>query len=395
MEPWLVWTIAGSGIAIAVVILLIGTTLQPVATSTVIQGSSNAEPDINTRTANLLELDPLTRVHVTAPGFTLTSQAGKPLHLSDFRGEAVVLSFNDDRCTDLCTLLAQDVLQADHDLGTESSKVAFVSINANPFYPSSADLNTWDEQHGLADTSNWKFGTGSPQTLKSLAHAYGVPVDLNQATKTITHGSELFFIDPSGVEKAIGQFGTESADTTAFAHAMAQMAVDTLPKADRPPVAGRGLPAPTSSGTQLGATPAPVVLPGLDHADTSISTSSDRGKYTVLNFWSSTCTACATELPALEAEHRSLGSRVAFLGIDVSDIGTAARESAARAGITYPLVTDPTGTTAGHFAISGLPFTVVLDSQGKVIIRHPGIITQHQLDYLLRTVDTSIPAAAN
>ena len=44
-----------------------------------------------------------------------------------------------------------------------------------------------------------------------------------------------------------------------------------------------------------------------------------RGKPLVVNFFSSTCAPCRTEMPALEAVHRSLGDSVTFLGMDVQD----------------------------------------------------------------------------
>ncbi|RKR74425.1 redoxin domain-containing protein [Frondihabitans australicus] len=385
-ERWLIWTIAGSVVAAALVVVLVMGQVLSVAAS-----ADDVAPHLDQRTARLLEYDALTHVHEKAPAFTLTDQHGRPMSLSSYRGEAVVLSFNDDECTDLCTLLAQDVRVANNDLGQASSKIAWVSINTNPYYPSSADVAQWTDQHGLGSASNWHFGTGSPAALSALAKAYGVPIDLDASTKTVTHGAELFFISPSGVERAIGQFGTESADTSAFGHGLAQAADDLLPASQQEAVAGAGVPATTSGGTEIGATPSPVTLSSLTGTG-RVSTSADRGRYTVLNFWSSSCAACVRELPALEAEHRALGSSVAFYGVDVSDPAKAGRAFAESHRVTYPLGADTSGAVAGAFQVTGLPFTVILGPSGKVVIRHPGAMTREQLDYLLRTLDTSLPA---
>ncbi|AMM22657.1 hypothetical protein AX769_21215 (plasmid) [Frondihabitans sp. PAMC 28766] len=382
------WTIVGTVVAVVVAIVLIASSIPAVTAA-----ATDIEPHIDKRTATLLELDPLTAVNVTAPAFTLTDQDGKPMSLAGYRGMPVVLSFNDDECTDLCTLLAQDVRAADTDLGTAAKKIAFVSINANPYYPSPTAVKQWDDQHGLGHEPNWHFGTGTPSTLATLAHQYGVPIDLDAKSKTVTHGAEIFFIDGKGHEQAIGQFGTESADTALFSHAVAQAADDLLPASEQTTVAGPAVPAPTSAGTQIGALPTPITLPSLSGA-TTLSTRTDKGKYTVIDFWSSTCTACIRGIPALEAEHDAVGKQVAFLGIDVSDPSASARAFATRYRVTFPLAADTAGSTAGRFAITGLPYTVILNPSGRVVIRHPGAFTTEQLDYLLKTLDTKLPSAS-
>ena len=129
-ETWLIWTTAGSVVAVIIAVVLIVSSIPTVSAT-----ATDIEPGIDKRTATLLELDPLTDVKVTAPAFSLTDQDGKPMSLADYRGMPVVLSFNDDKCTDLCTLLAQDVRTADTDLGPAAKKIAFVSINANPYLP--------------------------------------------------------------------------------------------------------------------------------------------------------------------------------------------------------------------------------------------------------------------
>ena len=352
--------------------------------------SSTPSLSISNGAATLLEVNPLVTLDTKAPAVSLTDQHGKPMSLSDFSGKAVILTFGDDKCTDLCTLLAQDVIAADKDLGAAKSNVQFVSINANPFYPSVAATREWSDEHGLGKVANWHFLTGSPAVLASLSKAYGVDVELDHHNRTIVHGTDMFFIDPSGHERQIGQFGVESANTSLFAHAMAQLAVDTLPASQHHTVAG---PMPSSSRTQstaLGDTPPPVELPQVA-STTPVSTASYRGKYVVLNFWASTCSICTTELPAIERAAKSGDSHSVILGVDVSDPANAATAFINRAGTTYPMLADTSGTASGEFQVPGLPYTVILDPKGKVVVRHPGAITTEQLEYLLQTLETQDP----
>lgn len=377
---WLLWSsVTVVTVAAVVVAVLVGVNSA--------QASHDVKPGISRTSATLLQLDDISSDKLTAPGYSLTDQYGKPMTPSEFRGRSVVLTFNDDRCEDLCTLLAQDVVKADHDLGAAAKHVAFVSINANPYYPAVSDVKTWSDQHGLGGLSNWYFGTSRPSALSSIWKEYGVPVEQDAKTKSVVHGSEIFFIDPSGKEVALGQFGTESADTAPFAHAMAQMAVDLLPSSEQSSVAGPSLPAPTKGGTEIDATPSPTRLTNLRVPSQKISTGSGRRTYTVLNFWASTCSACVRELPALERAHHDLGKSVTFLGVDVSDTGRAGLAFANRAGVTYPLLGDTQGSAAGQYQITGLPYTVILNPKGKVVIRHAGALTTEQLDYILQTID--------
>ncbi|MBG0737995.1 redoxin domain-containing protein [Paeniglutamicibacter antarcticus] len=349
-----------------------------------------AEPGINSNSAALLQLDSLPGPHEDAPDFALTDQNGTPVSLSQYRGKAVVLSFNDDRCEDLCTLLAQDVAAADHDLGAAASQVVFLSINANPFHPTPADVKDWTDSHGLADDPNWVFATGTPGQLKDTAAKYGVPVSADPKTQEVVHGSELFFIDPAGKEAAMGQFGTESANTAPFAHAMAQMAVDLLSQAAGIAVGGPQLdagPPSGSSSAELNAPAPDFSLALLNDASATLSLGSTRGKYTVVNFWAGTCSACVQELPAMESAHRQLGSGVAFLGVDVADPDQAGEALASKSGITYPLLTDAKGAAAGAYRIPGLPFTAIIGPGGKLLVRHAGAVTDKQLTYIISTLE--------
>lgn len=386
---WLLW--GAAGLVVALVCALIGVGIFGGKSSSS-ASDDYLRPGINHATADLLALDPMTgESRVKAPATNLTDEDGKPLSLAQFRGKVSIVTFNDDQCTDLCALLAQDVVAADRDLtAAERANIAFVSINANPYYPAPSDVRRWSTQHGVAGLSNWHYGTGSPTQLADAASAWGVPIQLDPATKDVEHGTEIFVVGPDGDEVDLAQFGTEAADTAPFGHGLAQLAVDALPKAERGPVAGSDLAAPVAGGTAVGDTPPAFSLPALD-GGSQLSSSSDRGRYTVLNFWASTCSACTSEMPDFEREYRELGGKVAFLGVDVSDPTAAARSFASTYGVQYPLASDAKGAVAGRFRVTGLPYTVILSPSGKVLVRHPGSFTHDELDYVLHALDTSLP----
>lgn len=357
--------------------------------------AANLQPGINAPTGLLLSLTVFPKgQRPLAPDFHLTDQHGEPVSMDRFRGQVVVFSANDDECTDLCTLLANDVVQADRDLGRSAKDVQWLSVNANPFYPQVSAVRSWSDQHGLGRTANWRFGTAAPKVLRSTWKKYGIEVQADAKTRTVDHSTELFFVDPSGHERAVAEFGAASADTALYAHGLAQMADDLLPPGQQTHVAGPETPAPTRGNATIGATAPDFSLPYLQGGHGTYSLRRDRGRYVVVDFWSSTCTVCRVDLPHLEASYRYAGKRVDFVGVDVSDPSPpAARALAHATGLTFPVVADRDGRAAGGEQITGLPFTVVIGPKGKVVIRHPGELTTEQLDYVLQGYVNDLPAS--
>src|SRR5581483_6057087 len=97
---------------------------------------------------------------------------------------------------------------------------------------------------------------------------------------------------------------------------------------------------------------------------------STRGKIVVLNFWASWCGPCKTETPQFDLLYRQIKSRgVDFVGIDTKDARGAARTFVQQNDISFPIVYDEPGKTTlqlGNLPAVSLPFTVLIDQQGKV-----------------------------
>ncbi len=346
---------------------------------------SNSLPGITPASANLLSLSLLPGNGRKAPDFRLTDQSGRPISLSQFRGRSVVLSFNDDQCTDVCTLLAEDVARADRYLGPSgASRVAFVSVNVNPFFPQVSAVRQWTDSNELGSVPNWYFGTGPVATLQSIWKAYGVYVGTDASTRTVTHSTLVEFIDPSGRIRATGDFGQNAVDVNPYSHGLAQAAVDYLPASQRGRVAGPQASPGGGSGGGLGQQAPPFSLPLLTGGSgSSLDLNALRGQPVVLNFWASTCQDCRAELDAFAAAAAS-DPKVHFVGVDVADPSpSTAAALAHQAGDHYPVVADRSGQVAARYGVSGLPTTVYIDPSGAVAVVHPGAMTAEQLRYTL------------
>jgi len=103
-----------------------------------------------------------------------------------------------------------------------------------------------------------------------------------------------------------------------------------------------------------------------------------RGHPVVVNLWASWCDPCRYELPFLQRVALDRGARVAFLGVNVNDAPSAAKEFAAQYPMPYPSFEDPRSGVAGRYGARGLPATAFYNAAGKLVIVHQGVFPTQQ-----------------
>jgi cytochrome c biogenesis protein CcmG/thiol:disulfide interchange protein DsbE len=112
------------------------------------------------------------------------------------------------------------------------------------------------------------------------------------------------------------------------------------------------------------------------------------GRPIVINFWASWCAPCEEEAAALEQGSRAYRDRVSFIGVDVQDTDTNARDFLRRFGVTYPNGRDASGTIAIDYGMSGVPETYFVDRDGRLARKWQGPLDETRLrafvDDLLR-----------
>lgn len=98
----------------------------------------------------------------------------------------------------------------------------------------------------------------------------------------------------------------------------------------------------------------------------------------LVNFWASWCGPCRAEHPLLEA---MADDGMNLIGINYKDLEDNALGFLAELGDPFTKIgADTTGRTGLEWGVYGVPETFVIDSEGKVLYRHPGPLTQRVLD---------------
>jgi protein SCO1/2 len=133
-----------------------------------------------------------------APGFTLTSQAGRPVSLDDFFGKAVAVTFIFASCTDTCPLLTDKMAQVQDALGDKfGTNIIFVSITVDPRRDTPEVLSQYAKNFG-ADPTGWYFLTGAPDAVGDVLRRYGVYAS-KASSGDIDHTFLTSLIDSKGM----------------------------------------------------------------------------------------------------------------------------------------------------------------------------------------------------
>jgi peroxiredoxin len=132
------------------------------------------------------------------------------------------------------------------------------------------------------------------------------------------------------------------------------------------------LPSSTSSsagGVPVGAVAPAFVLPIYGGGGSgSIDLHALHGHPVLLNFWSESCPPCRIEMPYLEHTYTQYAAHgeFALLGIDQADPKEDISPFGKAFTITYPLLFDPGGKVNSAYAVTAIPTTYFIDSNGIV-----------------------------
>ncbi len=139
------------------------------------------------------------------PDFTLVNQDSQPISITQYRGEALLLTFIYTRCPipDYCTLMTTNFAAIERELEKHRElydRTRLLSISIEPEYDTPAVLRSYGASHTgrYQDEkfTHWEFATGKKEEVKAVAEFFGL--HYYPEKDQIIHGLRTVIIAPDG-----------------------------------------------------------------------------------------------------------------------------------------------------------------------------------------------------
>jgi thiol-disulfide isomerase/thioredoxin len=98
-----------------------------------------------------------------------------------------------------------------------------------------------------------------------------------------------------------------------------------------------------------------------------------RGKVVFIDFWASWCAPCQKSMPLFDAMAKEFpADRFQLIGVNVDkDLG-AAKKALAKRPVSYPIVSDSSGSLPGRYGVETMPMAYLVDGDGAIRYVHKG-----------------------
>ncbi len=143
------------------------------------------------------------------PDFGLVNQDGKRIHLAQYRGQTLLLTFVYTRCPqpDQCTLMSNNFAAIDQALLKEPAayeKTHLLTVSFDPDYDTPKVLRSYGASHTgrYSDETfqHWEFATGSKDEVKGIAQFFGLRYyhDTESSDEQVIHSMRTAIISADG-----------------------------------------------------------------------------------------------------------------------------------------------------------------------------------------------------
>jgi peroxiredoxin len=104
------------------------------------------------------------------------------------------------------------------------------------------------------------------------------------------------------------------------------------------------------------------------------------GRPVVVNFWATWCPPCRAEVPHLvEAYEREHGD-VIFLAVAVDEPARTVRRFADKNDMSFTILLDDDGRVASDYRVRGIPVTLFIGRDGRIMARYEGGLSPQRLE---------------
>jgi thiol-disulfide isomerase/thioredoxin len=131
-----------------------------------------------------------------------------------------------------------------------------------------------------------------------------------------------------------------------------------------------GLAAAPVQALEKGAAAPQFDLQGVDGA---VKLAKLQGKLVYVDFWASWCGPCRQSFPWMNAMQAKYGARgLQIVGVNLDANGADAKKFLTETPATFMIGFDPQGVTPRSYGIKGMPSSVLIGPDGKVLMEHSG-----------------------
>lgn len=124
----------------------------------------------------------------------------------------------------------------------------------------------------------------------------------------------------------------------------------------------------------------------LDNKELSLS--QFRGKIVMVNFWITSCDACANEMPLIQGVFDKWSREdLEILAVNTGERAVFVQNLVNRQGLTFPVLLDSDETVSDIYRISALPTTFFINTDGIVsVIKKGSFTSQFEIEAILKTL---------
>lgn len=163
-----------------------------------------------TESRGAAELSSTSPVHLpqkgeTPPDFRFTNQEGRPIHLAQFRGEPLLVTFIYSRCPlpDYCIRMSNNFAEVARTLQNSNpaafAKLQMLSITLDPEFDDPKVLRAYGKSYAGAVDPNlkhWSFATASPADIRKAAEYFGLSYE--KQSGQVIHNLRTALLDANG-----------------------------------------------------------------------------------------------------------------------------------------------------------------------------------------------------
>ena len=103
------------------------------------------------------------------------------------------------------------------------------------------------------------------------------------------------------------------------------------------------------------------------------------GRPAVVNVWASWCLPCRSEAPLLNDAFLEYGDELAFIGVDVQDSQSGAKQFLAEFGLDFDHFFDRSREIPNSYGGIGTPITMFFSADGELVTIHNGVVDERTL----------------